>query len=128
MSNKFTEMAKASTEGLSTFITKDREKRTNEQMLASYPKGFTIIGAEIYHGVKDGKEYDTPRYIVKEDSKIFANGGKALADIVRKWVEGYEGDFEKMSADLEKSGGVKVKLTPTKTKDGKPFTAIEILD
>ncbi len=128
MANKFSDVAKSVTEGVSTFITNGREKRTNEQMLASYPKGFTVIGAEIYHGVKDGKEYDTPRYIVKEDSKIFANGGKALADIVTKWVNDYAGDYEKMSSELEKAGGVKMKLVPTKTKDGKPFTAIEILD
>lgn len=128
MGNKFVEVAKKVSEGASTFITEGREKRTNEQMLASYPKGFTIIGAEIYHGMKDGKEYDSPRYIIKEDPKIFANGGKAIADIVVKWVEEYNGDFEKMSEDLAKSGGVKVKLTPTKTKDNKPYTAVEILD
>lgn len=113
----------------SSFIMTGHVGRKNEEMLAGFPNGFTIIGADLAPVTNDdGSKGEMPVYWIAEDDKIFGKGGNALASIFREWVSGYNGDFEAMSADLAKSGGVKVKLRPTKTKAGRPYTAVEVID
>lgn len=105
-----------------SFIYKDREKIEKDLLMATYPDGVTIVGADLVSG--DSGIYAVA--IFAENPKQYFNGGKALTDIVKEWADGYE-DCEVMSADLQASGGVKVKFTKTKTKSGHDFTAVSVV-
>lgn len=105
-----------------SFIYKDREKIEKDLLMATYPDGVTIVGADLVSG--DNGIYAVA--IFAENPKQYFNGGKAVTDIVKEWADGYE-DCEAMSADLQASGGVKVKFTKTKTKSGHDFTAVSVI-
>lgn len=105
-----------------SFIYKDREKIEKDLLIATYPDGVTITGADLVSG--ENGIYAVATFA--ENPKQYFNGGKALTDIVKEWADGYE-DCETMSADLQQSGGVKVKLTKTKTKSGHDFTAVSVV-
>jgi hypothetical protein len=105
-----------------SFIYKDREKIDKDLLTVTYPDGVTVTGADLVSG--ENGIYAVA--IFAENPKQYFNGGKALTDIVKDWADGYE-DCEAMSADLQKSGGVKIKFTKTKTKSGHDFTAITVV-
>lgn len=105
-----------------SFIYKDREKIDNDLLIATYPDGVTVNGADLVSG--ENGVYAVA--IFAENPKQYFNGGKALTDIVKEWADGYK-DCETMSADLNKSGGVKIKFTKTKTKSGHDFTAVTLV-
>lgn len=105
-----------------SFIYKDREKIDKDLLIATYPDGVTVTGADLVSG--ENGIYAVA--IFAENPKQYFNGGKALTDIVKEWSVGYE-DCEAMSTDLQASGGVKIKLTKTKTKSGHDFTAVTIV-
>lgn len=128
MSNKFAEVAKNITS--SSFIMDGRKKLKNEQIIAAYPKGFTIVAAEL-RPVKDKKTGDLdemPVYLIAEDDTVYGTGGVALKNIFSEWVKPYDGDFEKMSAELKAAGGVKIRLNKTVTNEGKPYFAVVVID
>lgn len=113
----------------SSFIMAGRTERKNDEMLAGFPNGFTITGAECVPVTNDdGTRGEMPVYTIKEDAKIFGKGGSALAKIFHEWVKSYNGDYESMSADLASAGGVKVKLTVIRLKGGRNYTSVEVLD
>ena len=105
-----------------SFIYKDREKIDKDLLIATYPDGVTVTGADLVSG--ENGTYAVA--IFAENTKQYFNGGKALNDIVKEWADGYE-DCEAMSADLQASGGVKIRLTKTKTKSGHDFTAVAVV-
>ena len=105
-----------------SFIYKDREKIDKDLLIATYPDGVTVTGADLVSG--DNGIYAVA--VFAENPKQYFNGGKALTDIVKEWADGYD-DCEAMSADLQKSGGVKVKFVKTKTKSGRDFTAVSVV-
>lgn len=116
----FKRVASETTSG--SFIYNDREKIEKDLLIATYPDGVTVIGADLVNG--ENGVYAVA--IFAENPKQYFNGGKALTDIVKEWADGYE-DCEKMSDDLRASGGVKIKFTKTKTKSGHDFTAVTIV-
>lgn len=105
-----------------SFIYKDRQKMEKDLLIATYPDGVTVTGADLVSG--ENGVYAVA--VFDENDKVYFNGGKALTDIVKEWADGYE-DCEAMSADLKASGGVKLKFTKTKTKSGHDFTAVTIV-
>lgn len=106
-----------------SFILEGREKKDVSAVIAAYPNGMTITGADLLE--KDGSTFSA--LTIAEDPTIYFFGGKSLTDIVKKWSAAYDGDHETMSADLIKKGGLRVKLSRTKTKAGRDFTSVEIL-
>lgn len=58
---------------------------------------------------------------------MFYCGGIVLTKIVNMWLEEYNGDLGLLNHDLAKSGGVKVKLVESKTKDKKNVTTVEVM-
>lgn len=106
----------------SSFIMEGREKIANDLLIATYPDGITITGADLITG--DNGQYAVCTFA--ENDGQYINGGKMLTDIVKEWLDGYTG-AEDMSADLKAAGGVKIKLTKTKTKGGRDFVAVTIL-
>lgn len=106
----------------SSFIMEGREKLETALLIATYPDGVTINGADLISG--DNGFYAVATFA--EDPKKYINGGKMLTDIVKEWSADYQ-DNETMSKDLAASGGVKMKFEKTKTKSGHDFVSITIL-
>lgn len=112
-----------------SFIMRGRESIKTDLVIAAYPAGITIIGADIIN-TTDSKTGEAKQYatcIFAEDETKYINGGSALTNIVREWLDGYE-TAEAMSADLKTSGGVKVKLSKEYSKNtGNPFVKVTVL-
>lgn len=117
----FKNVAKENVSG--SFIYNNREKIEKDLLIATYPAGVTVVGADLVTG--ENGVYAV--CIFAENDKQYFNGGKAVTDIVKEWADGYD-DLEKMSADLKASGGVKLQFSKTKTKSGRDFTAVKVVD
>lgn len=100
-----------------------REKIQMDELINQYPEGVTIVGFDIITTNADS----FPVFIFSEDSQKFAFGGTILHNIIDEWVGSFEGDIEKCSNELEKSGGVKLKFYKSRTKSGNNVTLVEVL-
>jgi len=110
-----------------SFATAGREKMDVDLVIAAYPDGITVTGADlISYEDNDGKNVEYAAVNFKEDPTKYFNAGSALTGIVKDWFEGYQ-DYETMSKDLAAAGGVKVKMSKTRTKKGNNFTEVTII-
>ena len=123
MANKFKALA-IETTCLSELMA-DREMVTTDHIISRYPEGVTIIAFDIVK-LSDAEEDRYPILVCKENTDIFFNGGLVLLKVVERWMEGYS-SAEEASADLLTEGGVKVKLSKGKTKNGRTITKVEII-
>ena len=107
-----------------------RDVLKNDMVIALYPEGVTIVAADIWEGTDDkGKDYEMAAYQIAEDSTKACKGGLVLVKIFKEWLAQYDGDVDRMNADLAASGGVKVKLTKVfNPKTSKVVTQVEVLD
>lgn len=122
----FKEIAKSKVSGCP--LIEGRETIKTDVLIMAYPDGLTLIGGDIFTTTDDAgetKEYGV--YIWKEDATHYANAGKMLTEIIKEWLNAYNGDAVAMSKDLEASGGIKIKLNKTVIKGGKSFTNVTIL-
>ena len=112
-----------------SFIMRGREAIKTDLVIAAYPAGITIVGADIIN-TTDSKTGEAKQYaacIFAEDDSKYINGGSALTNIVREWSDGYE-STEAMSADLKAAGGVKVKLSKEYSKNtGNPYVKVTVI-
>ena len=124
---KFTEAAKKVVGG--SKVIEDHEKIKTDLLIAAYPNGFTIDGADLVTTIdektKEPKQFCV--FTIKEDPTKYASGGQALTEIVRDWMSGYEDGVE-LSNALKAEGGVKIKLEKTQTRGGNTFTSVTVLD
>ena len=118
---RFTEMAKSKVSG--SFITKGREKIDTPDLIRMYPNGITINGVDF---LKYGTGGEFSAFTFEEDDEIFFFGGQILTEIATDWFSGYE-SVEDLNNDLTKEP-VKVKLSTKKSKNGREYTAVEVLD
>lgn len=105
-------------------LMENREKIQTAEVIKNFPDGITLNAVDIV------KMSDTsyPVFTFLEDSHRFYCGGVVLTKIVGTWVNEYDGDLGLLNHDLAESGGVKVKLKETKTRDGKNnITEVEVL-
>lgn len=110
-----------------SFITAGREKMEVDLVIAAYPDGITVVGADmISYEDNDGTAVKYAAVAFKEDNSKYFNAGSALTGIVEDWFEGYS-DYETMSKDLAAAGGVKIKMTKTRTRRGNNFTDVTIV-
>ena len=107
-----------------------RDVLKNDMVIALYPNGVTIVAADIWEGTDDkGKDYEMAAYQIAEDSTKACKGGLVLVKIFKEWLAQYDGDVDRMNADLAASGGVKVKLTKVfNPKTSKVVTQVDVLD
>lgn len=84
----------------------------------------TIIAAD-WVQQSEGTEY--PCIIFKEKPNNYYCGGIILKKIVAEWLDSFSGNVEGMNAELEKAGGVKIRLTNGKTKKNNNLVNVEIL-
>lgn len=110
-----------------SFITAGREKMDVDLVIAAYPDGITVVGADmISYEDNDGRTVKYAAVAFKEDNSKYFNAGSALTGIVEDWFDGYS-DYETMSKDLAATGGVKIKMTKTRTRKGNNFTDVTIV-
>lgn len=105
-----------------------REKISTEDVIKKYPDGITVQEFDVVTTPdKDGNPSTYPIITFAEDSTKFLYGGKALMDMVTMWLANFEGDVEATSNALKASGGVKIKMRSSRTKQGLNFTKIEVI-
>ena len=105
-------------------LMENREKIQTGEVIKNFPDGITLNAVDVIK-TSDAKY---PVFTFVEDSTKFYCGGIVLSKIVDEWVKEHNGDLGMLNHDLAESGGVKVKLTETKTRDGKNnITEVEVI-
>ena len=104
-----------------------RTKVDTADVIAKYPEGITVTAVDLVEYEKQGEPVEYPVFLFAENEQAFYCGGVVLKKIVRAWVSSYNGDFRAMSADLAEQGGVKIKLSVGRSKNGNSITNVEIL-
>lgn len=122
MGINFKEAAKNVTGG--SFISAGRTKVKLDDFASHHGGRLTIIGADLWNG-ENGKYCAC---IASEDKSVYFTGGKALTEIVEKWADLAGGDCEVMSKELAEQGGVLMEFERTKTKTGRDFTQVTVVD
>lgn len=126
MANMFASLAKRATT-LSPLM-EGREKLSTDAVIKQYPNGITITEFDVITTPdKNGNPSTYPVIAFAEDTQKFIYGGKALMDIVTMWLANFDGDVETTSKALKSAGGVKVKMTSDRTKQGNNFTRIDVI-
>ena len=107
-----------------SFVREGREQITIEQLAEDYPHGITITEFDMLKS-KDG---EFPTFAYAEDVTKYFNGNTSLKRIVDAWLAGFDGDVERCSNGLKKSGGVKIRFRPRqRTSNGYWFTPVEVV-
>ena len=101
----------------------NREKITTEELISSFPDGITVNAFD-FATVKN-KTFAVVTFI--EDDSRYYNGGTVLTKMCLNWAAGFAGDPEAASTALAKAGGVKLKFTESKTKNGNNVTTITVV-
>lgn len=127
--NKFSKVAKKVVGG--SEVIAGLEKIENDMLIAAYPNGITINGADLLNSTDqetgEGKQFCV--FTFAEDPAKYASGGKQLTDIVKSWFElTGASDGMQLTAALREEGGVKIKLEKAKTNSGRKFTKVTVLD
>lgn len=119
--NIFKEIAKKET--TLSYLMSGREKIDTDEIIANYPDGITVTEFEV---IQVGEDM-YPVVTFSEDNTKFYNGGSVLMKICSGWLEHFSGDNESANIALAKTGGVKCKLSKSKTKSGNNITVIDII-
>lgn len=101
----------------------DRVKVSTDEIINQHPNGVTI---EQFDSVSAG---DAQYYIatIKEDPQVYINCGTVLSKVFDAFVAGFDGDIAGASAELKNAGGIKVKLTKSRTRGGNTITTVTVL-
>ena len=120
--SKLSTSAKRSTQTKSATI-EGREKVSTQGIIQRFPDGISLIDVDVFNG----QNGSYPVFAIAEDPKIYFNGGKVLMDIVNGWLELYNGDLTQIQADL-KAEPVRIRLSNKKSKNGKTYVNVEVLN
>lgn len=110
----------------STMLSKlqnDREKISTHDLIQRFPDGITVNAFDF--ATVDDKAFAVVTF--KEDDTKYYNGGTVLSKMCAAWAAGFAGDPEAASTALAKAGGVKLKFTEAKTKNGNNVTTITVV-
>lgn len=111
-----------------SMLMEGREKISTAEIIKNYPEGITINGFDMITTMnQEGTPSTYPVMTFKEDDTKFLYGGKALSDIASLWLANFEGDVETTSNALKAAGGVKIKMSEGRTKQGRNFTSVEVI-
>ena len=105
-------------------IMKDRTKVDMDDIISAYPEGVTITGFDFLTG--DNGDY--PVIIFAEDNNSYFFGGAQLNKMLKKISDHFSGDNEAASAEILNEGGIPIQMETTKTKKGRKFTKVTVLD
>ena len=98
-----------------------REKLTTDEVMRLYPNGVTVEMVDLLNGANGSY----PVFAIK-DTKNYFNGGSVAVAIVNEWLSGFDGDIEKLNAELQ-TAGVTFKLTKERTKRGNTVVKYEVI-
>lgn len=101
----------------------DRNKVSTDDMIKNYPDGFTITEFDF---INSGDK-TFPAVAVAEDDSIYFYGGTVLNNLFLKWLEGFDGDLDTVNQELNKAGGLKVKMQKKKTRSGRTITIVDLV-
>lgn len=120
--------ASATSAVVDSYLRNGREKARLDTLAKAYPDGLTLIAGDLTHAIdKNGEPKEYCLVVFKEEPNKFVNGGSAFTKIIRGYVTAFEGDVEKMNDELEKSGGVKVKVDSKRLDNGNNYTVVNVL-
>lgn len=102
-------------------LMENREKLDTDNIVK---QDLTIVAVD-WVQQNSGVEY--PCIIFKEYPDGYYCGGIILKKIVAEWVGSFSGNIDGLNAELENSGGVKIRLTNGKTKTNNNLVKVEIL-
>lgn len=117
----FRESAMNST--LLSVLQNNREKLSTSDLVKQFPDGITVNAFDF--ATIDDKTFAVVTFA--EDETKYYNGGTVLTKMCLAWAAGFDGDPESASIALGKSGGVKLKFTESKTKNGNNVTTITVV-
>lgn len=125
--SKFYDIAKELT--VFSPVMKDREKTTTQEIIAAYPDGVTLVEFDIVMlpDKRAKAEKPVPVFAIKEDDTVAFFGGAVLCKMAQAWAAAYQGDISTASAELKATGGVKVKLANSKTKNEQDVVTVEVI-
>lgn len=125
--NKFVNIAKEQTVFSPVF--ENREKTTTQDIIDKYPDGVTLVEFDIVSMYDERSKQDkpVPVFAIKEDDGVAFFGGVVLCKMAQAWAAAYDGDIAAASSELKATGGVKVKLTNSKTKNHQDVVSVEVL-
>lgn len=118
--SKLSDAAKKATNREEAPITVNRDKITQEELVASYGNTLDIIEVG-YVSMKDNENgglKDVPCMVVAQAPKMWCSGGTVLGKIISEWLSMYDNDFEQLNAEL-KAEPVKVKISKEVQKNNK---------
>ena len=99
-----------------------RENIKTDDIVQLYPNGICITG--VAKNTYNGSTY--PVFTFAEDPSKYFSGATALTQLVDGMLEGYDGNWAALNADLQKEY-LKIKLVKTKTKRGYNFTKVIVV-
>ena len=107
------------------------EKITTDLVIAGYPNGITVTGADLLDAVDqntgEAKKYGVVTF--QEDVTKYMPCGQQLTEIIEKWFEITNApDGMQLSAALRQEGGVKIKLEKSRTQGGRSFTKATVIE
>lgn len=111
-----------------SYLRNGREKALLDTIAKAYPDGLTLIAGDLTHAIdKDGNPKEYCLVVFKEEPSKYVNGGSAFTKIVKGFIAHFDGDVEKMNEELEKAGGVKVKVDSKRLDNGNNYTIVTVL-
>lgn len=111
-----------------SFIRNGREKAKLNTLAKAYPNGLTVIAGDITHAIdENGNIKEFSLVVFAEEKDKYVNGGASFTKIIKSFLSSFDGDAEKMSAELEASGGVKVKVEKKELDNGNNFTVVTVI-
>lgn len=110
-----------------TVLSELMKNRTKVDVDDLYDEEITIVGFDFLTATDNSNETkDFAVCIYAEDPNAFFFGGTVLTKICKAWVKDYETP-EEASEALAAEGGVTIKMTRGKTKNGNRITNVDII-
>ena len=104
-----------------------REKMATEELIQAHPDVMTLEQFDIVT-MENGKEpKETYVYTIKEEPEKFMFAGAALVKIFKALLETFEGDLGEANEVISKQGGLKFRMEPRTTRNGKEFNRVIVL-
>lgn len=100
-----------------------KERLAMEELIRKYPEGVTVNG---FYKLASQFGEDYFAFTFAEDESKYFSGTTALNEIGLKWLEACE-SAESVNRELEDSP-LKLVMERVKTKQGKPFTKVTVVE
>lgn len=101
-----------------------REQIKTEDLIG---QTITVIEFDFATITDRGEQKTFPVLLLEEYPDRYYNGGALLNKLCEAWAAAADGDIDAASSELRSSGGVKFKVSMTKTKSGNNLTSIDLV-